>query len=49
MDSEGFSIPPADRSAWPIDAIQTKTESLLEMDDVGSDGGRYSLCIWIKK
>ncbi|KAI7896742.1 Muniscin C-terminal mu homology domain-containing protein [Mucor mucedo] len=39
VDSEGFSIPPSDRSAWPIEALNTKTESLLDLDDVGSDGG----------
>ncbi|KAI8083546.1 Muniscin C-terminal mu homology domain-containing protein [Thamnidium elegans] len=39
IDSEGFSIPPPDRSTWPLDAITAKSESLLEPDDVGSDSG----------
>lgn len=41
VDSEGFSIPPPDRTAWPLDNVTAKSDSLLEMDDFGSENGRY--------
>lgn len=39
VDSEGFSIPPPDRAAWPLEGANTTSESLLESDDIGSDAG----------
>jgi hypothetical protein len=38
VDSEGYSIPPPDRTAWPS-IEQNNSESLLDTDDVNSDGG----------
>ncbi|KAI9487268.1 MAG: Muniscin C-terminal mu homology domain-containing protein [Benjaminiella poitrasii] len=38
VDEEGYSIPPSDRSAWPGDT-NTMSDSLIDTDDVGSDGG----------
>ncbi|KAK4516802.1 uncharacterized protein ATC70_011781 [Mucor velutinosus] len=38
IDAEGYSIPPPDRTAWPGDA-NTTNESLVDTDDMASDGG----------
>ncbi|CEP19138.1 hypothetical protein [Parasitella parasitica] len=38
IDEEGYSIPPPDRAAWPGDA-NTPSDSLIETDDMTSDGG----------
>ncbi|KAL9539636.1 hypothetical protein MBANPS3_010152 [Mucor bainieri] len=38
IDAEGYSIPPPDRTAWPSDA-NTTNESLVDTDDMASDGG----------
>ena len=39
IDAEGYSIPPPDRTAWPGDA-NVNSDSLVDIDDVASDGGR---------
>lgn len=36
VDSEGYSIPPPDRTVW----IGDTTDSLIDTDDVNSDAGR---------
>ncbi|EPB81479.1 hypothetical protein HMPREF1544_11798 [Mucor circinelloides 1006PhL] len=38
IDAEGYSIPPPDRAAWHGDA-NTTNESLVDTDDMASDGG----------
>ncbi|RCH94107.1 hypothetical protein CU098_009356 [Rhizopus stolonifer] len=42
VDSEGYSIPPPDRTAWPHDA-NTTNDSLVDTDDMYSDAGSSML------
>lgn len=40
VDSEGYSIPPPDRAAWPLEAsTNVASDSILETDEMESDAG----------